>query len=175
MELMVTQSSGVRLEFATTARALELDVMITRAEFPGRKRAEAVFDLILDEADIHSASAAGGNRLVIADLSRRNDPEFVPGAPATVRFDDLPRGHKRCELWLPSNAIVELRALRVEEDAGSITGVQSVTALARIVPVKHGPPSRRAWPTSSCSTSAWVVTAISIRSWLAPCATKRPM
>ena len=39
------------------------------------------------DADIRSASAGGGNRLVIADLTRRNEAELVAGEPATVRFD----------------------------------------------------------------------------------------
>ena len=70
MELMVTQPSGVRLEFTTNARAIELDVITTRLELPGRKRADAVFDLILNDADTRSASAAGGNRR--SDYARMN-------------------------------------------------------------------------------------------------------
>ncbi len=117
MEYMVTQPSGVRLEFTTDSRTFELDVMLTRLEFPGRMQAAAVFDLVLDDADIRAASAASGNRLVISDLTRRNEAEFVSGDPVTIRFGDLPAGAKRLELWLPSNAIVELRAFRVDDTA----------------------------------------------------------
>ncbi len=134
MEYMVTQPSGVRLEFTTDARSLELDVITTQLEFPGRKKTDIVFDLILDDADTRSGTAAGGNRLVIADLTRRNDAELVPGEAATLRFDDLPEGAKRCELWLPSNAMVELRALRVDDEAE----VEASEPLPRRRWVHHG-------------------------------------
>jgi hypothetical protein len=122
MEYMVTQPSGVRLEFMTDAPTLELDVITTQLEFPGRKKTDIVFDLILDDAEARSATAAGGNRLVIADLTRRNDAELVPGESVTLRFDDLPTRLKRCELWLPSNATVELRDFRIDDDAEIETG-----------------------------------------------------
>ncbi len=118
MELMVLQSAGVRFEFTTTSRAIEIDAMITSLELASRPRADAVFDLVLDEApDPLAQRSAAGSRLIV-DLARRSEaPQRIAGDPSQIRFVDLPPGRKQCALWLPQNASVELRALRVDDDA----------------------------------------------------------
>ena len=43
--------------------------------------------------------------------------ELVRGEADTLLFDGLPSGDKTCEIWLPHNAFVELRALVVDDGA----------------------------------------------------------
>ena len=118
MDLMVAQSAGIRLEFATTSRTIEIDAMITGLELASRPRADAVFDLVLDDGpDLRSQRRPPGSRVVV-DLARRLDvPERIIGDPTQIRFADLRTGLKRLALWLPQNASVELRALRLDDDA----------------------------------------------------------
>ena len=133
MEVMVTMPSGVRLELSTTSRALELDVLLTSLELPGREVAGASFDLIANGERVDTQTAKGGNRIVI-DLANLANFELVEGEPSTLRFDGLPAGPKECELWLPSNARVDLRALRVDDDAA----VEAPTVRPRRRWVHHG-------------------------------------
>ena len=133
MEVMVTMPSGVRLELSTTSRALELDVLLTSLEIPGREVAGASFDLIANGERVDTQTAKGGNRIVI-DLANLANFELVEGEPSTLRFDGLPAGPKECELWLPSNARVDLRALRVDDDAA----VEAPTVRPRRRWVHHG-------------------------------------
>ncbi len=115
MEIMVTMPSGVRLEFATTARRIELDVLPTRIEI-SKPPLPAVFDLIIDGAEPISVATDCGDRLQI-NLADRGKATRVRGEAGTVVFDDLPAGLKQCELWLPANAILEVRALRIDDGA----------------------------------------------------------
>ncbi len=115
MEIMVTMPSGVRLEFATTSRTIELDVLPTRIEI-SKPPAAAVFDLVIDGDDVRSVATECGDRLKI-DLADRGKATRIRAAAGTVVFTGLPAGMKQCEIWLPANAILELRALRIDTDA----------------------------------------------------------
>jgi GDSL-like Lipase/Acylhydrolase family len=115
MEIMVTMPSGVRLEFATDARTIELDVLPTRIEI-SKPPLPAAFDLIVDDEPPRSVITESGDRLKI-DLRDRGKATRVRGEAGTVRFADLRPGMKQCELWLPANAILELRALRIDDAA----------------------------------------------------------
>ena len=160
MEIMVTMPSGIRLEFATTARTIELDVLPTRIEI-SKPPAAAVFDLVIDGNDVRSVATECGDRLKI-DLADRGKATRIRADAGTVVFADLPAGLKQCEIWLPSNAILELRALRIDDDAkieppraqrvaaGCITAARSATAWRHRVRRRRGPSLRRAWPTSNC-------------------------
>jgi len=115
MEIMVTMPSGVRLEFATTSRTIELDVLPTRIEI-SKPPAPSVFDLIIDGHPVRSVNTQCGDRLKI-NLADRGKATRERGEAGTVAFTDLPAGLKHCELWLPANAILELRALRIDDGA----------------------------------------------------------
>lgn len=114
VEVMVKFSSGVRLEFATTSRCIELEVMLTQLDVPYRVNQDAWFDLVIDGGPARTVGAPAGSK-ILTDLYSL---ELVPGAPSTLRFDDLPAGEKNCQLWLPANAMTEVRALRIDADAG---------------------------------------------------------
>jgi len=116
MEIMVTQPSGVRLEFATDASYIELDVCLTRMQMAGRPPRRAVFDLVCDQELTHSIQEDSGNVLKV-DLRRPTQPELVSGDGATLQFADLRKGMKQCQLWLPTSAAVELRGLRIDPGA----------------------------------------------------------
>ena len=115
MEIVLTMPSGVRLEFATDSRTIEIDVLPTRIEI-ARPPLPSAFDLVVDADPAHIVTTESGDRLKI-DLRDRGKATRVRGEPGTVRFADLQPGMKQCELWLPANAIVEMRGLRIDDGA----------------------------------------------------------
>ena len=117
MDLIVQMTSGVRLAFRTTSRCIEVDAMPTAIRLEGELRAPTVFDLVV-AGQRHDSRATDGGNTIVVDMSRVPfGARLEPGAPCTIRFDDLPPGMKDMELWLPQAAAVELRALRI--DAGA--------------------------------------------------------
>lgn len=111
--MVVAQTSGVRLEFATEATALELDVLVTKTlwEAGGAVEDGGAFELLAGGTPAAAAPVPDGNLLVMTDPER---PKLLPGEPATVRFGPLPAGRKEVELWLPHGAQIELIALRAD-------------------------------------------------------------
>lgn len=114
MDVMVRMPSGVRLAFATASSALRLQVQTTRMVTPPASPRPAAFDLAIDGEVVQSSSFDGGNRI---ELDRRdpNNYRLVRGDAYEVAFDGLGTGLKRCEIWLPHNAFVEVRALTVDD------------------------------------------------------------
>ncbi|HYM14126.1 MAG TPA: GDSL-type esterase/lipase family protein [Dehalococcoidia bacterium] len=112
---VVAMPSGVRLEFVTDADAIELEAMLTSLQVGTLPLASAAFDLVID-GSLAARLATGDRNIIAIDLTTFSF-SFVPGAPATVRFEGLGSGSKRIELWLPQSATVELRALRVPDGA----------------------------------------------------------
>ena len=184
--VMVAMTAGVRLAFTTTATTIELDAMVSMFVRPGANERPIVFELLVDGEVVSRAETLDGNRIAF-DLTR-NRFELIEGEPARLRFDGLPAGPKHCELWLPHNAVVELRALRVDDDAtleppdatagpghaGSTTAARSATARRRRRPPPPGPRSWRCAPTSISSTSASAGAATSTSTSPAPSATSPP-
>ena len=132
MEIMVRSSSGIRLEFQTSSRNLELDVLTTGFKMPNRSPV-AAFDLVVDSVVVDTRKTPEGNKIVL-NLANLNEFEIVEGSPATIRFEGLASGSKRCEIWLPTNAATELRALRVDDGAT----FESVPARSEKRWVHHG-------------------------------------
>ena len=69
MELTVRQTSGVRLEFATDADAIELEVWQTRSEMAGRAPRPAIYDWVVNGTLVTSHTEQSGDLLKI-DLRR---------------------------------------------------------------------------------------------------------
>jgi hypothetical protein len=117
MDAMVRMPSGVRLAFTTDAREIRLSVQTSRLEFPPQPARPAVFDLVVDGEVVQSHATRGGNTI---RLDRRDPSKFelVRGEPDEVVFSGLVSGAKACEIWLPHNAYVELRALEIDDGAG---------------------------------------------------------
>jgi GDSL-like Lipase/Acylhydrolase family len=114
-----SQPSGVRLVLRTSATALELDTIPTKREHVGAPpRPDGVYDLLVDGALVAQATASGGDVLAV-DLTT-GGVEHRPGEPTTVRFDGLPAGDKRVELWLPHDETTVLVALRTDAPVATV-------------------------------------------------------
>ena len=115
MDVTVRMPSGVRLRFATESTGVGISFLATTWAMPGRERRPVVFNLETD-GTLLRAESTSGNAIVV----RPEAPggfDLVGGEADTLLFDDLPSEDKTCELWLPHNALVELRALVVDDGA----------------------------------------------------------
>ncbi|MFI8500077.1 GDSL-type esterase/lipase family protein [Streptomyces sp. NPDC085524] len=107
------QPSGVRLAFRTAATTVELESLPTKRLYTGAPpRPDGVYDLLVDGRLAAQGSCGGGNALVID--TKDWSTQFRPGAPAAVRFTDLPGRTKDVEIWLPHDETTELVALRTD-------------------------------------------------------------
>ena len=97
-------AAGVRLRLKSDTRSLRLAA--TQRSFGDRPDN---YELYVDGALFERVRATGGARLV--------DNRFVGDERAGVRFDDLPAGEKRLELWLPQTATVAITAVEVDDGA----------------------------------------------------------
>lgn len=111
---MVTMGSGVRLEFVTDADRIELDFMMTRLDLGGVPI--AAFDLVIDHGEPITVRGEGGN-LVTMDAESPLGYRVEPGEPSAIVFSDLGTKIRQCALWIPANAQVELRDLRINDGA----------------------------------------------------------
>lgn len=104
------QPAGVRLLLRTEATDIALDVLSTRACYPGVPAPCAgIYELLIDGRPAGQASAPGTGRLVDMTTQATVTESL---APDTVRFTGLPTGVKDVEIWLPHTEITELVALR---------------------------------------------------------------
>ncbi|MFF0816234.1 GDSL-type esterase/lipase family protein [Rhodococcus sp. NPDC003318] len=108
-----SQPSGVRVAFRSRATVVELDVLPTKATYPGfPRRTDGVYDLLVDGAPTAQAVATGGDVQTI-DLATGTSTTR-PGEATTLRFTDLPEREKDIEIWLPHNERTQLVALRTD-------------------------------------------------------------
>ena len=112
----VKMPSGVRLEFATDTRTIELTVLTTRFEISGLSWPPMTFDLVVDDTYIESQVSEAGSTFKL-DLMNLENIELIEGAETTLRFTGLPDTEKGCQIWLPTNGFVELRSLRLDDAA----------------------------------------------------------
>lgn len=115
-DFMVTMPAGVRVEMMTDATELELDVMITRLEINEVPARPVVFDLVVN--DLLAASQESDQGCNVLFDSRTQEIGFRDGAATTIRFE-LPQSERLrpVELWLPHQCVVEIRAVRVDDEA----------------------------------------------------------
>ena len=116
MDVMVRMPSGVRLGFETTSNAVRLAVQTTRMVTPPQAPRAVAFDLVVDGQPVGSHASFAGNTIHL-DRANPDDFRLERGPAYEVVFDGLGGGRKRCELWLPHNAFVELRGLAVDPGA----------------------------------------------------------
>jgi len=116
MDVMVRMPSGVRLGFETDSASIRLDVQTTRMVTPPQTPRPVAFDLVVDGSLVGSCSSLEGNTILL-DRANPDDFRLERGPAWQVTFDGLGTGRKRCELWLPHNAFVELRRLSLEPGA----------------------------------------------------------
>lgn len=110
---VVALPSGVRLQFRTSATAVELDVLPTKMVYQGAPRPpDGRYDLVIDGRAAASASTSDGRIETIDMMTQTTVTQ--PGSTGTLRFSELPAGVKDVEIWLPQNEITELIALRTD-------------------------------------------------------------
>jgi len=122
MDVIVRMPSGVRLRFNTTATQVGLEFLATNLVNAGAERRQITFNLEMpgasgaQESKLVSAASDKGNAI---HLNRAKPGKFdlVRGESDAVWFESLPEGDKCCELWLPHNAFIELRALQLNKGA----------------------------------------------------------
>lgn len=111
-----TMPSGGRIEFVTTSTSIELEAVLTRLQWGGVVAHSAVFDLVVDGELVASAEAAQTDLIVFPDRAS-TDFEIAHAEPSVIRFDGLGTDAKHVELWMPQNASMILRYLRLDEAA----------------------------------------------------------
>lgn len=114
-EFMATMPSGAKIELRTDTQAIEVVARLTHLQLGDFPPIPGMFELSVDGGATAAQASARGD-IVRVDLSTGTF-ELLPGEVTTVRFDDLPAGWKHIELWLPHATSVELRAVRVDDDA----------------------------------------------------------
>ena len=114
MDSMVRMPSGVRLRFATDSRRVGVHFLATDMVIPARPRRPVAFNCEAG-GELQAAASTRGNAIVLKPEAPGGF-ELVRGEPDTLVFD-VPAGSPVCEIWLPHNAFVELRALEIDDGA----------------------------------------------------------
>jgi hypothetical protein len=117
MNTIVQMTSGVRVVFATDSPVVELQVHPRTIHTVGSPFLPPVFQLVVDGVVQPDAVALGGSAVHIDRLAGPDGITFEHGAAATLRWDGLGDGHKDLAIWFPTNATVEIQALRVADGA----------------------------------------------------------
>jgi hypothetical protein len=115
MDAQLRMPPGVRLIFETDSINISLTALTTNMVTPPETKSPVVFDLEIGD-NISSASTLSGNTIQL-DAKDRTRFELIRGEAATVTFGNLATGFKRCELWLPQNAYIELQYLSIDDHA----------------------------------------------------------
>ena len=114
-DLFSAMPSGVRIEVVTDARAIELIVDVTRVVLPGVPVEPTIFDLVIDDC-LQPIVSVEQATLYIFDVAT-GSVNIQPAEPATVRFElGETTVERRVEIWLPANAMLKLRGVRVPGD-----------------------------------------------------------
>jgi len=108
--------SGARLVSVTDSTSVELDVQLLRLRFGDRDLAPAAFDLVVD-GELRDVRYSNSGHVATYDGRDLSTMRLVRGDGDTIRFDGLGAGEKLLEVWLPHNASLDIRALRVDDGA----------------------------------------------------------
>jgi hypothetical protein len=114
VEVLASSPSGVRLVFTTTSPSIALEVLATHFQLGRGPGFRAAIDLVADGELVASTAFTEGHVIVVDAVTGAFS--FVPGEPTTITFDDVPAAD-HVELWLPSNSLVELRAISIDDGA----------------------------------------------------------
>lgn len=116
LAMVEAQPSGVRVAVRTGATVVELETLRTTVTYLGAPaRPAGTYDLVIDGSVVASQQSTGGD-VVTMDLATGTATR-QEGPGGTVRFDGLPDGLKRLEVWLPWNEETRLVALRTDAPA----------------------------------------------------------
>lgn len=117
MNTMVTMTAGVRLVFATNSPVVELTCHPRTIHTVSEPLREPVFQMLVDGEMLPDVVAHGGTIVHVDRVAGPAGITFEEGGPVVLRWDDLGATLKEIEIWLPTNASVELQSLRVAADA----------------------------------------------------------
>jgi len=116
MDVVVRMPSGVRLRFRTDSSRIGVEFHATNMVTPPSPRRAVSFNLETPSG-LSTATSNAGNTIVL-NSRVPGDFRLERGEPDTVWFDLPPGGGlTACEIWLPHNAFVELRALHLDPAA----------------------------------------------------------
>lgn len=115
MDVMVRMPSGVRLRFKTDSARVGISFLATNMVTPPSERRPVTFNLETGGRLLPGSSTLGNT--IVLNPEIRGDFELRRGEADTVWFEDLAAGEKSCEIWLPHNAFIELRALVIDDGA----------------------------------------------------------
>jgi hypothetical protein len=115
MDVMLRMPAGVRLAFRTNSATVTLEVQSTNMVMTGQLARPVVFDLEVD-GEVSSFASTAGNQIIIKPAAP-GGYEMKKGEPYAVTFSGLGTADKFCQLWLPHNAFVELRAIVLDSGA----------------------------------------------------------
>ncbi len=113
---MVSMPAGVRIELLTDAPSIDIDVQLTLLQIDDAPLMPAVFDVVIDGADaVRSVATTAGTQVRVDQRTGATD--VVPAGPTTISVSGLPgRPDSQVEIWLPRNAVVRLRDVRIPSD-----------------------------------------------------------
>jgi len=117
MNTMVTMTAGVRLVFATDSPVVELTCHPRTIHTVSEPLREPVFQMLVDGELQPDVVGRGGTIVHVDRVAGPAGITFEEGGPVVLRWDDLGPHRKEIEIWLPTNASVELQSLRVAADA----------------------------------------------------------
>ena len=117
MNTMVTMTAGVRLVFATDSPVVELTCHPRTIHTVTEPVREPVVQMLVDGQLQPDAVARGGTFVHVDRVAGPAGITFEEGGPVVLRWDDLGAHRKEIEIWLPTNASVELQSLRIATDA----------------------------------------------------------
>lgn len=115
LDVMSRMPSGVRIRLSTDATEISLRALTTTFRFENGNPASVPFQLQIGETLLTEFMTRGN--YIKPDQTSATGFELVRGDADVVSFNDLPRGEKYCEIWLPHNAYVTLQQLVINDGA----------------------------------------------------------
>ena len=113
LDVMARMPSGVRIQLQTSASQIHLSTLTTTMRSLDGKAIDVPFQLEF-ENELHTSYASNGNWIKV-DPTNPMGYELIRGNHDTIKFEDLPRRAKFCEIWLPHNAFVSLRSISIDD------------------------------------------------------------
>ena len=117
MNTMVTMTAGVRVVLATDSPVVELTCHPRTIHTVTEPLREPVFQMLVDGELRPDVVARGGTYVHVDRVAGPAGITFEEGGPVVLRWEGLGTHLKHIEIWLPTNASVELQSLRVAADA----------------------------------------------------------
>lgn len=115
LDVMLRMPSGIRVQLDTNSPRIGIETHTTAFAGANGERRPVTFDLQVGGSVISATSTSGNT--IWPDAREAAGFRLDRGEPSTLWFEDLGNARKFCEIWLPHNAFVALRAIHIEDDA----------------------------------------------------------